>query len=102
MVATDVASRGIHIDDITCVVNYDFPGNIADYIHRIGRTGRAGKSGIAISFFEPGVDDRKSGKLVKVLRKAKQEVPEQLLKISMMSQNQGGGRGRYHRRGKPY
>jgi len=53
--ATDIASRGLHIDDISCVVNYDLPRSPADYIHRIGRTGRAGKSGTAISFI--GLDD---------------------------------------------
>ena len=49
MLATDVASRGIHVDDITLVINYDMPGNIEDYVHRIGRTGRCGKKGVAIS-----------------------------------------------------
>jgi len=48
--ATDIAARGLDIDDITCVVNFDLPRSPADYIHRIGRTGRAGKSGIAVSF----------------------------------------------------
>lgn len=48
--STDIAARGLHIDDISCVVNYDLPRATADYIHRIGRTGRAGKNGIAISF----------------------------------------------------
>ena len=48
--ATDIAARGLHIDDISCVVNYDLPRAAADYIHRIGRTARAGKSGLAISF----------------------------------------------------
>lgn len=48
--ATDIASRGLDIDDIDCVINYDLPRSPADYIHRIGRTGRAKKSGIAISF----------------------------------------------------
>lgn len=48
--ATDIAARGLHIDDITCVINFDLPRATADYIHRIGRTGRAGKDGIAISF----------------------------------------------------
>ncbi len=50
LVATDVAGRGIHIDDITHVVNYTLPEDPEDYVHRIGRTGRAGKSGISISF----------------------------------------------------
>ncbi len=48
--ATDLVSRGLDIDDISCVVNFDLPRSPADYIHRIGRTGRAGKSGLAITF----------------------------------------------------
>ncbi|MEA2019599.1 MAG: DEAD/DEAH box helicase [Campylobacterota bacterium] len=48
--ATDIASRGLHIDEIDCVINFDLPRGVDDYIHRIGRTGRAGKNGVAISF----------------------------------------------------
>ncbi|GFN16334.1 DEAD-box ATP-dependent RNA helicase DBP2 [Aspergillus tubingensis] len=51
MVATDVASRGIDVRDITHVLNYDYPNNSEDYVHRIGRTGRAGAKGTAITFF---------------------------------------------------
>ena len=50
LVATDVAARGIHVDDVTHVVNYDLPEQPDDYVHRIGRTGRAGAHGISISF----------------------------------------------------
>uniref|UniRef100_A0AAY4ASP3 Probable ATP-dependent RNA helicase DDX23 n=1 Tax=Denticeps clupeoides TaxID=299321 RepID=A0AAY4ASP3_9TELE len=50
LVATDVAGRGIDIQDVSMVLNYDMAKNIEDYIHRIGRTGRAGKSGVAITF----------------------------------------------------
>lgn len=51
LVATDVASRGIHVDDIAQVVNYDLPNIAEDFVHRVGRTGRAGASGVAITFF---------------------------------------------------
>lgn len=50
MVATDVAGRGIHVDGVSHVINYTLPEEPEDYIHRIGRTGRAGKTGISISF----------------------------------------------------
>ena len=50
LIATDVAARGLDVDDITYVVNYDMPDDIDTYIHRIGRTGRAGKEGTAVSF----------------------------------------------------
>ena len=49
MVATDVAGRGLHIDDIKLVVNYKLPEDPEDYVHRIGRTGRAGREGTSIS-----------------------------------------------------
>ena len=50
LVATDVAARGIHIDNVTHVINYDLPNTFEDYVHRIGRTGRATNTGIALSF----------------------------------------------------
>ena len=53
LVATDVAARGIDIDDITHVINYDMPVDPESYVHRIGRTGRAGADGVAISFCTP-------------------------------------------------
>lgn len=53
LVATDVASRGLDIEDITHVINYDMPASYDDYVHRIGRTGRADKKGIALTFLEP-------------------------------------------------
>ena len=49
LVATDVAARGLDIADVALVVNYDYPNNVEDYVHRIGRTGRAGKHGTSIS-----------------------------------------------------
>jgi ATP-dependent RNA helicase DBP3 len=53
----DVAARGLDIPDVEVVVNYSFPLTIEDYVHRIGRTGRAGKTGLAITFFV-GVNDK--------------------------------------------
>merc|ERR1719500_167058 len=52
LIATDVASRGLDIDDVTHVFNYDFPKDMEEYVHRIGRTGRAGKRGTSISLWE--------------------------------------------------
>lgn len=53
LVATDLAARGIDVDDVTHVVNYELPIEPENYVHRVGRTGRAGKSGIAVSFCDP-------------------------------------------------
>jgi superfamily II DNA/RNA helicase len=50
LVATDVAARGIHVDDVTHVINYDLPNTFEDYVHRIGRTGRGTKKGKALTF----------------------------------------------------
>ena len=52
LVATDVAARGIHIDDVPCVVHFDPPADHKDYIHRSGRTGRAGSKGVVISLVD--------------------------------------------------
>ncbi|KAE8700688.1 hypothetical protein F3Y22_tig00110556pilonHSYRG00578 [Hibiscus syriacus] len=51
MTATDVAARGLDVKDVRYVINYDFPGSLEDYVHCIGRTGRAGAKGTAYTFF---------------------------------------------------
>lgn len=58
LIATDVAARGLDVRDIDCVVNYDVPPDADTYIHRIGRTGRAGKEGVSISFITKSEDRR--------------------------------------------
>lgn len=80
LVATDVAARGLDIPDVEVVLNYTFPLTIEDYVHRIGRTGRAGKSGISHTFFQPG-DKGHAGELQQVMRQAGQDVPEELMRF---------------------
>lgn len=77
LIATDVAARGLDVNDIECVINFEFPNSIEDYVHRIGRTGRAGKSGYAFTFL--GENDGKiASKLVQLLQKAEQNIPAEL------------------------
>ncbi|CAI4049937.1 hypothetical protein SKDZ_14G2100 [Saccharomyces kudriavzevii ZP591] len=107
MVATDVAARGIDVKGINYVINYDMPGNIEDYVHRIGRTGRAGATGTAISFF---TEQNKGlgAKLISIMKEANQNIPPELLKYDRRSYGGAhpryggggrGGRGGYGRRG---
>ncbi|KAK8022300.1 ATP-dependent RNA helicase dbp3 [Apiospora rasikravindrae] len=80
MVATDVAARGLDIPEVKLVLNVTFPLTIEDYVHRIGRTGRAGKTGLAITMFTEH-DKAHSGELVNILKQANQPVPEELMKF---------------------
>jgi len=71
LVATDVAARGLDVDGITHVINYDLPRQAEDYVHRIGRTGRAGRSGIAISL----ANDRDASQIRIIERYTAQPIP---------------------------
>nr|VZI01241.1 unnamed protein product [Spirometra erinaceieuropaei] len=92
LVATDVASRGLDIDDIEYVVNYDFPNQTEDYIHRIGRTARSNKKGTAFTFFTRK-NAKQAADLVEILEEANQEVNPQLLRMA-------GGHSRFSKRGR--
>ncbi|KAG1368096.1 ATP-dependent RNA helicase-like protein DB10 [Cocos nucifera] len=91
LVATDVAARGLDIKDIRVVINYDFPTGVEDYVHRIGRTGRAGATGVAYTFF-CDQDSKYAADLVKVLEGADQRVPQELR--DMVSRGGYGGKSR--------
>jgi ATP-dependent RNA helicase DDX5/DBP2 len=81
MLATGVASRGLDVDGIKIVINYDFPKDVSEYIHRIGRTGRASNAGKSYTFFT--VDDGKHAReLTEVLNEAKQKIPKSLQQFS--------------------
>jgi len=77
LIATDVASRGLDIDDITHVFNYDFPKDMEEYVHRVGRTGRAGKTGTSITLWDKA-DWKHADELIEILEEAGQEVPDWL------------------------
>ncbi|KAI5642984.1 hypothetical protein NE865_05024 [Phthorimaea operculella] len=76
LVATAVAARGLDIKNVDIVVNYDLPKSIDEYVHRIGRTGRVGNRGKAVSFFDDSQDQALCADLAKILRQADQPVPD--------------------------
>ncbi|KAL8673728.1 MAG: hypothetical protein Q9168_001889, partial [Polycauliona sp. 1 TL-2023] len=92
LVATAVAARGLDIPNVTHVVNYDLPTDIDDYVHRIGRTGRAGNTGLSTAFFNRGnrgiVRD-----MMELLKEAHQEVPTFLEAVAREGAGFGGSRG---------
>ncbi|MBA0746774.1 hypothetical protein Gogos_009263 [Gossypium gossypioides] len=92
LVATDVAARGLDIPHVAHVVNFDLPNDIDDYVHRIGRTGRAGKSGLATAFFNEG-NLSLARPLAELMQEASQEVPAWLTRYASRAPY-GGSKGR--------
>ncbi|GAA5186674.1 ATP-dependent RNA helicase RhlB [Ferrimonas gelatinilytica] len=115
LVATDVAARGLHIPDVTHVFNYDLPDDCEDYVHRIGRTGRAGATGKSISFAceqyamnLPAIEEYighsipmsgyDADALLTDLRRPKRQAPRQRRPGGQRGDRQGGSRGGRQRR----
>lgn len=96
LIATDVAARGLDVEDVKYVINYDYPNSSEDYIHRIGRTGRCQQSGTAYTFFTNG-NARQARELVGVLEEAGQKPETALLELARMNTNgKNGSRSRYN------
>ncbi|XVF26507.1 hypothetical protein REPUB_Repub14bG0022600 [Reevesia pubescens] len=81
LVATDVASKGLDFPDIQHVINYDMPAEIENYVHRIGRTGRCGKTGIATTFINKNQTETTLLDLKHLLQEAKQRIPPVLAEL---------------------
>jgi len=91
LIATDVASRGLDIDNITVVINYDYPSQTEDYVHRIGRTARSNKTGSSFTFFTQN-NGKNAKDLVEILTEANQEVNPKLLELAGNSRFYSSGR----------
>ncbi|XP_061740570.1 probable ATP-dependent RNA helicase DDX17 [Nerophis ophidion] len=94
LIATDVASRGLDVEDVKFVINYDYPNSSEDYIHRIGRTARSTNKGTAYTFFTPG-NIRQARDLLRVLEEARQAVNPKLLQLVDNGRGGGGARQRF-------
>ncbi|KAL8567651.1 putative ATP-dependent RNA helicase ddx17 [Nucella lapillus] len=94
LLATDVASRGLDVDDIKFVVNFDYPHCSEDYVHRIGRTGRATKTGTAYTFFTPA-NIKQAAELINILREARQQVNPKLIQMGESARGMSRGRSRW-------
>ncbi|CAG7785746.1 unnamed protein product [Allacma fusca] len=101
LVATDVAARGLDVEDVKFVINFDYPHSSEDYIHRIGRTGRSKKLGTAYSFFTPD-NSKQVHDLIDVLKEANQTVNPKLydLKNHWKARAPTSGRGNFRSAGR--
>lgn len=97
LVATDVAARGLDVDDVKYVINFDYPNSSEDYVHRIGRTGRSKQAGIAYTFFSTN-NMRQAKDLISILEEAHQVVPEELIEMANMAKNHMSSRAKWTNR----
>ena len=96
LVATDVAARGIDVPTITHVINYDLPKQAEDYVHRIGRTGRAGRTGLAITFAEVN----EYVKVHKIEKYINRKLPEQTIEGMEPTRKRNKGNDKFKGKGK--
>jgi len=97
LVATDIAAKGLDFADIQHVINFDMPSEIENYVHRIGRTGRCGKTGVATTFINKSCEETTLLDLKHLLKEAHQRIPPVLLimddPLENMPENEGGTKG---------
>lgn len=99
LVATDVAARGLDVEDVKYVINYDYPNSSEDYVHRIGRTGRCQQVGTAYAFFTPN-NQRQAKDLIAVLEEAGQNVTSKLQELAMSMRGNQNNKNRWQNRNK--
>lgn len=93
LVATDIAAKGLDFSDIQHVINFDMPSEIENYVHRIGRTGRCGKTGVATTFINKSSDETTLLDLKHLLKEAKQRIPPVLMMLDDPREQNGGEGG---------
>ncbi|XP_031346613.1 DEAD-box ATP-dependent RNA helicase 20-like isoform X2 [Photinus pyralis] len=99
LVATDVAARGLDVEDVKYVINLDYPNSCEDYVHRIGRTGRCEQVGTAYAFFTPN-NQRQAKDLIAVLEESGQQVNPKLRELASNSRGGQNTRNRWQNRNK--
>mmetsp|Transcript_19468 Transcript_19468/g.45256 ORF Transcript_19468/g.45256 Transcript_19468/m.45256 type:complete len:692 (+) Transcript_19468:76-2151(+) len=97
LVATDVAARGLDVKGVTLVVNFDPANNAEDYVHRIGRTGRAGQKGTAITFLTSSEGNKAKG-IIEVMEKTQQVIGDDLRRLASTVPDKGAGKSRFNNR----
>lgn len=97
LVATDVAARGLDVEDVKFVINFDYPNSSEDYVHRIGRTGRCQQAGTAYAFFTSN-NQRQAKDLIAVLEEAGQNISPQLQELAVSARSSQSGRNRWQNR----